>query len=254
MTTPKNATAYQGARSYSYRGRKVPSVTTLLQAFPMPWLGGWAAKMVAEEAVMYPERWRELGTDDALRHLKGSPWRKRDTAADFGTAIHTALAALVRNEPMVTVPGAEGHIAALVAWWETYRPHVLDSEIQVINLTDGYAGSLDAIAEVYGRRILLDLKTSSQVGAKERLQLAAYRYAESIFADDKIIASVPIVDACAILHIPRDYPDQWQFFEVPAGAAEFAVFQQVAAVYHYHKANDQQPVGEIILPQEVLSA
>ena len=140
-------------------------------------------------------------------------------------------------------------MAALVAWWEAYRPLALDSEVQVVNRTEKYAGSLDLICEVYGRRYLVDLKTGSTLGAEIPLQLAAYRYADSIFEDDRIIAEVPIVDACAVLWIPRDTPDDWQFLEVPAAGAEYSAFLNLKATHTYVKQREKAGIGTIILPQ-----
>lgn len=247
---PKNASSYQGQRKYGWKDEHLFSVTTLLQSYPKPWLGAWAAKMVAEGAVGTTD-WQELDDTEAIRHLKGLPWRKRDDAAAFGTALHESLASLVRGEPVGIYPGADEHVAALVEWWDAYQPDVLDSERQVFNLTDGYAGSLDLIAEVYGRRLLIDLKSGKSVGADARLQLAAYRYAEFIGEDDVRLGDVPPVDGCAILHIPRDRPAEWQFIEVDAGGAEFALFLQVAAIHRFTRDADKGDIGTLILPQEV---
>lgn len=248
---PRNATAFQGQRTYTTPdGRKVVSVTTILQSWPKPWLGAWAAKMVAETAVLDKGWIGEYDNpEDAIRYLKGSPWRKRDTAADFGTAVHEALGQLVAEQPVTAPDGAEGHVAALREWWAAYRPLVLDSEIQVLNLEVGYAGSLDLICEVYGRRYLVDLKTGSTLGAEIPLQLAAYRYADHIFEDERIIASVPIVDACAVLWIPRDAPADWQFVEVEAGGAQFDQFLHLMATHSYVKEHDKVAIGTLILPQ-----
>jgi hypothetical protein len=244
---PKNATSFRGDRTYTKGDEKVPSVTTILSAYPKPWLGGWAAKMVAELVIYGDQGWRDLPADEGLRHLKGAPWRKRDVAADFGSAVHAALEQLVAERPVVTPAGAERHVAALVAWWDAYRPRVTDSEIQLWG--DGYAGSCDLIADVYGRRLLIDLKTSGQLDASMSLQLAAYRYADEIFHDDKRVAGMPIVDGCAVLWIPRDHPDDWQFVEMPAGATEYALFRSVMAVWQYHKDHDKDAGGTLILPR-----
>jgi hypothetical protein len=251
VTRPKNASAFQGQRKYGWKDEHLWSVTTILQSYPKPWLGAWAAKMVAEHAVLQPAdaEWRDLPPEDQLRYLKGVPWRKRDDAADFGTALHETLAALVAGRKIGPYPGAEGHVKALVEWWDTYRPLVYDSEVQVFNLTEGYAGSLDLIADVYGRRLLIDLKSGSAIGHDVRLQLAAYRYAEFIGEDDHRIADVPDVEGCAVLWIPRDNPAFWQFIEVNAGAAEFAEFLGVRRLHLFTKHNEKSAIGELILPQ-----
>lgn len=249
MTQPKNASAFQGQRSYLWNDEKLPSVTTILQSYPKPWLGAWAAKMVAEYACTNADEWVDLPVEDRIRHLKGVPWRKRDDAADFGTALHESLAALVAGKKVKTYPGADAHVRALVEWWDTYRPLVYDSEVQVFNLSEGYAGSLDLIADIYGRRLLIDLKSGSAIGHDVRLQLAAYRFAEFIGEDDHRIADVPSVAGCAVLWIPRDNPAFWQFIEVPAGAAEFNEFLGIRRLHTYVKSNEKSAIGELILPQ-----
>jgi hypothetical protein len=249
--SPRNAIAYQGARHYLWRGVKLPSVTTILRSYPKPWLGAWAAKDVATRAIMDgpDEPWRSLSSEEAIAYLKGSPWRKRDVAADFGTALHESLALLVAGEQVITYPGAERHVQALTEWWDAYRPQVTDSEVQVFNLAEGYAGSLDLIADVYGRRLLIDLKSGGAIGHDARLQLAAYRFAEFIGADDRYIADLPQVEACALLWIPRDTPEQWQFIEARAGAAEFNQFLAVKRLHGFVTDNDKRDVGTLILPQ-----
>lgn len=250
MTAPRNATSYQGQRHYAWAGQKLPSVTTILQSYPKPWLGAWAAKMVAEYAVSGNFDLSAFGSsEEAIRHLKGTPWRKRDDAADFGSALHEALAAHVAGRPMQVDPNAYAHANALSEWWDAYRPLVYDSEVQVFNLEHGYAGSLDLIAEVYGRRLLIDLKSGSAVGHDARLQLAAYRYAEFIGADDQRIAEVPSVDGCAVLWVPRDDPHSWQFIEVRAGASEYAVFLTLLQTHRFVNDNKDAGLGELILPQ-----
>lgn len=249
MTRPKNASAFQGQRKYGWKDEHLWSVTTILQSYPKPWLGAWAAKMVAEFACTDQGPWADLPLDERVKYLKGVPWRKRDDAADFGTALHESLAALVAGQKVKTYPGADAHVKALVEWWDAYRPLVYDSEVQVFNLTENYAGSLDLIADVYGRRLLIDLKSGSAIGHDTRLQLAAYRFAEFIGEDDHRIADVPDVAGCAVLWIPRDNPAMWQFIEVPAGAAEFAEFLGVKRLHTYVKHNEKSAIGELILPQ-----
>lgn len=254
MTHPRNASSSEwGGRFYDWESEKLPSVTTILKSYPKPWMGPWAAKLTATVAVLDPDDsdWRSLPPEDAIKYLKGAPWRKKTGAANFGDAIHEALKALVAGRKVRTPKGAEGHVKALVEWWDAYRPMVYDSEIQVFNLTEGYAGSLDLIADIYGRRMLLDLKTGNNEDThhEDRLQLAAYRYAEFIGEDDHRIADMPEVEACAVLWIPRDTPSFWQFLEVKAGAAEYVEFLGVKRLHQFYAKHDRKPIGELILPQ-----
>lgn len=281
---PRNATAEIGQRrKYTFRGIDYPSVTTILKlGRPKEWLGAWAAKTVAEEAeagverwgITALERWIDLDHDahcqtathqkshknkcphvpSAVGYLKGTPWRKRDASADAGTSIHDVLESLAYNRP---IPEDAPAREQLQAWLDAYAPRIRESEAQVVNTEQGYAGSLDLIADVYGRTLVIDLKTSKLYdGSGQRknvdrdwcLQLAAYRYAEWIFEDDKAW-ELPIIEGGAVLWVPQDAPDEWQFIEVPAGATEYRAFLAAKQTHDDYRTHEKQSLGELILPR-----
>ena len=242
--TPRNASTEIGQRrKYTFRGTDYPSVTTILKYTPKEWLGAWAAKVVATTAVDgYEALGRAIasqGAQAALQALKRTPWAVRDKAADFGSAKHAVLEALVAEQD---IPETVHH-REIEEWRDTYQPLVLFSEAQVVNTAVGYAGSLDLIAEVYGRRLLIDLKSSSVLDHVMRMQLAAYRYAEAVFEDDRIVAEMPEVEGCAVLWIPRDQPELWQFLEVDAGAEAWRAFLNVKGTHDFLRANEKRAVG-----------
>lgn len=253
---PRNATAEIGQRrKYTFQGVDYPSVTTILKlGRPKEWLGAWAAKMVAEAAVDGTDDWQAWDREVAIKHLKGSPWRKRDTAAALGTSIHDVLEALAYGRE---IPADAPSRDRLEEWREVYRPAIYASEAQVVNPTDGYAGSLDLIADIYGRRLLIDLKTGKRLDGQGRvrnidrdwcLQLAAYRYATYTFEDERSW-SMPEVDGCAVLWVPSDVPDFWALIELPAAGAEYAAFLAAKATHDDYRRYERQALGEIILPQ-----
>ena len=74
-------------KEYFDDGVKMPSVTTILNAYPKQ-LTKWAAETVAGYAV---DQWEELGDKSVsarLRELQDSVWATRDAAALRGTEIH----------------------------------------------------------------------------------------------------------------------------------------------------------------------
>ena len=245
---PRNASTEIGQRrKYTFQGVGYPSVTTILKlGTPKEWLGAWAAKMVAEEAVYGSWGYDFKEPEDAVKYLKGAPWRKRDAAAAHGSSVHDVLEALAYGRDIPTdALGWE----QIEQWRDAYRPDIHFSESQVVNTEVGYAGSLDLIADIYGKRYLIDLKTSKVLDNSMRLQLAAYRYAESVFEDDRVICAMPEVEACAVLWIPREKPHEWMFCEVPAGAEAWAAFLHVKGVHDFTRRTEKQSVGEIVLPQ-----
>lgn len=256
--SPRNASAEVGnRRKYTFRGIDYPSVTTILKlGRPKEWLGAWVAKMVAEAAVDGTDDWLAWDREEAIKFLKGSPWRKRDAAAEAGTLRHDTFEAIAHERDIpADAPGRE----QLEAWRDAYRPLITESECQVVNVNVGYAGSLDLIAEVYGRRLLIDLKTSKLLDGMGRrknvdrdwcLQLAAYRYANHIFSDDRAW-EMPEVEGAAILWVPSDAPEQWAFIEVPAGGPEWSAFLAAKATHDDYRKHERTAIGEIILPQAV---
>lgn len=249
MSQPKNARTINGRRFYTYRGQKVESVTSLLNAYPKEWLKFWAAKSVAE-AAFADRAWTELPEEEAVAWLKGSPWRTRDKAGGHGTIVHDALAAHAAGAKTFKAPEEyRPHVASVGQFWRLYRPTPVYVEQQVFSLTHGYAGSFDLLAWVYGRLLLIDAKTSTQLGHDMRLQLAAYRFADFIGEDDKVIAPMPTVHAAAVLWIPRENPTAWQLIEVDAGQQEFRDFLAVKALSDVTARHEAADIGEQILPQ-----
>jgi hypothetical protein len=252
VTGPKNARSYNGRRFYTYRGQQLESVTSLLnRGFPKDFLKFWSAKHVAEFA--YDDRsWLEMERESAIAYLKGSPWRTRDKAGDHGTAVHEALAALARGAKSWKAPAEfRPHVKAVGDFWRAYRPQPIYVESQIFSMAHGYAGSFDLLAWIYGRLLLIDAKTSSVLGHDMRLQLAAYRFADFIGEDDKVLAPMPTVHGAAILWIPRDLPEQWQLIEVKADRDEFAAFLRAKETSDFMAANEKAGVGELILPQAI---
>lgn len=142
-------------------GGWVPSVTTILEAYPkdfhfLKWL-------------------KENGEDsDTIR----------DAAGRRGSNVH-ALTEVYDAGQEVTLLTEDGRIAWTMAEWamferyvefsERFRPTIIQSEQNYISEELGYAGTVDRIIELNGKRLLIDIKTSNMVHETYWLQLAAYR-------------------------------------------------------------------------------
>jgi hypothetical protein len=246
--SPRNAVSEGDHRFYEWLGRRYPSVTTILGAAPKPWLGRWAAKMVAEYALKALPGL--TGTpEEIIADLKGAPWRVRDEAGERGTAVHLAAET---GADMADVPeNARAAYASYRAWETAYQPTILLRERQVWSPASGYAGSFDLVADVYGVRYLIDLKTAPKIYPEVPLQIAAYRFADFVGADDEedteATAILHEVDAGAVLHL-RD--DGFTFLRVASGLAEFDDFLALKRIYDWERRVSRTPVGEeIVLPQ-----
>lgn len=227
-------------RMYGWGDETFHSVTTILGALGKPWLGAWAAKMVAEYAVEYRAEWESLPKAGAVRLLKGAPWEKRDAAGSLGTAVHDAIEALVLGQtpPEYPEPVAErmSHFDRFLA---DYRPEFVASEAAVFNRKYRYAGTLDGIARIGGETLLLDVKTSKDVYPEYALQLAAYRFAEFLGLPDGSEAPVPETDGAAILHItPTDY----RLIRIRSDEEVFRYFLYVAQAFRWQRETSKTAV------------
>lgn len=163
--------------TYTVEGKKVPSVTSILGIKAKPALIPWAVNETIGALRPY------LGSvlsEDLLMLAKGAHLRRKQDAADIGTAVHDWITKHL-TEGDKTLPertevlrGVKGFLD----WRDAHSVKILASELVVYSPTYGFAGTLDAEVEIDGGRCILDFKTSKQEYASEwSLQLAAYRLA-----------------------------------------------------------------------------
>lgn len=165
--------------SYTINGEPVCGVTTLL-SMGMP---------VEQGLLEYFKRTDKETQEDILID-----------AQERGSNVHQAIERLLLGE---SVASGDLHrkreklgLAAFVDFFETVKPTDVVSE-QVIAYTKGdirFAGTLDFIATINGKRILIDFKTSTAPSKKNDLQVEAYKAGVEQSSDEKI-------DDCYVLHV-----------------------------------------------------
>jgi hypothetical protein len=241
----KRTTTNKG-RYYEWRAEdgKFWSVTTIVNGgLPKPVLVNWAKLFVARYAV---ENFSKLGAlldpgetgfvdrEGAIGWLKESPYRDRDRRGALGTLVHDAAEAYILDKPHpkwddATRPRMEQFLRFL----DDHQPNYLDGMVEapVYNRAERYAGTLDGICDIGGRRVLIDYKTGKGVYPETSLQLAAYRHAEFIGAPDGSEIPMPAVDACVVLHIPDE--GEYNLIEVRADAEVFQAFKYVREVFRF---------------------
>jgi hypothetical protein len=167
-----------------------PSVTTVIGKAVPKELSGWGQKvgvemcqaLVAEGSFPDPdsetflEQCLALGRDRNLLW-----WQQRDTAGKRGVGAHDVFEGLSTGE----VPDLgdvdeqwRGHAQGVFSFWADHDPTPVISEILVGSLEHGYCGRLDAVLEINGKPILVDLKTSKSARYdSQHIQLDGYRTA-----------------------------------------------------------------------------
>lgn len=196
-----------GKHIHRIGGDEVPGCTSISGLFGDDgWKFAWPPKLMYEEIVKEGLAAIEKGGNnlsfeelEAIAAKAKNAWRrKRDKSADTGTIAHGEIEKFIATGvvPSLTDKEVMNCFNQFLLWTEKHNPKWLASELQVGSKVHGFAGILDAIAEIDGKKILLDFKTSSGIKDEYRIQLAGLRIAleEQGFAPEE----------SAILHLPKE--------------------------------------------------
>ena len=176
MTDPQLAHTTEFGRMYSRslsEPPEVPSITTVIgqEAKDMT---GWAGHVAASELINDERLNGAVGSPSDLRALarqaSSAAERFRDAAAARGDRVHAyaeqvSLAALgTEADPdgargVLAQHGESRYADRFDQWWELFGVRPIAAEVTVWNHTVGYAGTLDLVADIGGRRCILDFKT-----------------------------------------------------------------------------------------------
>lgn len=255
--------------SYLIDGTKAPGVTTLLGGIPKNALVGWAAgtvgdfvtdrvqlvdgHIVADEVLddlvkIGRERnrpipdWREANKIPRTKvadALKGLPYVERDAAANRGTEVHRLAQRLAEGEEITVPPELAGHVDAYLRFRDEWGPYDEQVEFIGVNRTCGYMGTGDLLCRLRHAPslglALIDLKTNrSGPFGETGLQLAGYRYFETIVGDDGDEQPMPEVESTLCLWLRADGYDLYPF---EAGPAQHRMLLYAGQVADFVAAN-----------------
>lgn len=167
--------------SEKQKALKVPGVTTVLDVIDKPGLIHWHVANTAAYAVANANILAERDIDWGFRYLQYYTRRKIDyddplvdlhnystgvlnDLADTGTIIHEAIEAYVKDDyfgaPNFTRQEQVDAFECFLNWVDNNGIKFEHSEITVVNPDEGYAGTLDLVLKMDGKRYLVDVKTS----------------------------------------------------------------------------------------------
>jgi hypothetical protein len=216
-----------GARTYQWRGRELPSVTTILRLAGVPErLHAWALSRVVDRAIEQaqatadrlrdaPLPAREAARMQIRAELLQAVYDRRDRAATLGTAVHAGIASGGMTEGLSL--DVQSRVRHYNDWLRVSDAEVLASEFQVWNLTHGYAGTADLLVRLRdGSQWVLDIKTGRSIKPNHALQLAAYAMAEFVGADgevdDRLTGLLSETRSLAVMHLTEG---GWEFRSIP---------------------------------------
>lgn len=165
-----------------------PGVTSITKMIPKN-MSDWGARMAMEEFVDSIAEGEVLTADrvcELQSMLVEAPRRRMDRLAAIGTEVHAYCEKHIRHQlglrdsppdrfESETDPSTFYRcVTKYHDWISSYQVEFLAAEKKVYHRTLRYAGTVDAIATVDGKKAIIDFKTRAYRTGGDFLQLAAY--------------------------------------------------------------------------------
>lgn len=124
----------------------------------------------------------EAAMGTARQHQK-----QMQKAAEIGTAVHAAVHDYLSGRDLLDLQApAYTAFKGFLSWWKESGLKAIRMEQPVWDKQDGYAGTIDLVAEHPEKGLgVIDFKTSKSVYDDHHLQVSAYLHASRNFADVK---------------------------------------------------------------------
>lgn len=232
--------------TYYIDGAKVDGVTTLIsKGLPKPALVNWAARTAAEYAADHWDELSELPPSGRIEAIRNAHNESRDRAAVQGTRVHAIADRLAHGEEVAVPDELAGFVESAVRFLDEWDVRTLLTETSVISRRWSYGGTLDLVADLSGKRWLLDFKTNkSGPFGDTAFQLAAYRYADKWLDDDGKELTPFEVDECGVVWLRQDGYDLHPYH------ADQGVFRQFLYIAQCARAADDSRDyrGDALLP------
>jgi hypothetical protein len=175
-----------------------------------------------------------------LKWLQKAAERKRDDAADLGSAIHNAVEAHILGNPWPEPTDEQRpFVEAFARFCGTWQPRWEAAEMVLANFTDGWAGTGDAwfwiaLPWIGPEPVLAlgDWKTGKNIYPEVAMQLSAYRRAEVGFLKDGTQVIPPVVEHTVVVHLrPEKYSKTggYRIRPVDTSDAVYAQFRHAQA-------------------------
>ena len=163
---------------YTWGGKPVPGVTSILQCISKPALIPWAAGMASNHWLEAIKSGR-TDLDVIFKEAKSAHRKKASDAADIGHNVHEYAEMFFKKKdlPFLKTDQAKRGVEAFHKWMDSHKVEIMASERRLFSKEFYFAGTCDFIAKVDGVMVVGDIKTSSGIYPEMRLQTAAYQHA-----------------------------------------------------------------------------
>lgn len=240
-------------------GLAMPGVTSIISKVDKSGpLIAWAKGVTADAALNNLDRLTTMVEQDGKAPTKS--WltahatAESDRAKDLGTRVHILAEQVSRGASPDMDEFEEPFVEAYRRYVAEVEPHYRSLEQFTANLTFGYGGTFDFLADIDGKLTLGDLKTGKGIYPETRLQLAGLGMAEFIGRpNDPKRYRMPEIEQYVILHVrPEAYAKGYQLYRVNVDDADREAFKGALSIYRW--AERRPSKGEPYSPTFVEAA
>lgn len=163
---------------YTWGGKPVPGVTTILSNLSKPMLIGWAARMASDHWLECVKAGR-ADLEVVYEEAKAAHRKKKEAAGGIGHNVHKYAECVFKglDLPELETDQAKRGVEAFHKWYDSHKIEVITSERRIFSQEFYYAGTCDFVAKIDGEYGVGDIKTSSGIYVEARFQTAAYQHA-----------------------------------------------------------------------------
>lgn len=181
---------------YTFDGKPMTGVTTILGVIAKPALINWAANMAADYVKDNLTDIEEL--EKVCKEARKAHVRTRDKAADKGTNVHEEVEKIVNDAienggKLIHTTHESKQVQKFLDWAHENDVTFLASEFRVYSEKHWYAGTADLLFEMEGRKYIGDVKTGKAVYPSYFFQMAAYRLAHEEMTGDSDIDGAMVI-------------------------------------------------------------
>jgi len=178
----------ESTHSYTLDGKRLTGVTTIIGVVEKPALIGWASNMAIDSVIKEATYDRKENIYKVSKQsLEGSrkAWcRKRDSAGDIGTMVHNHIENYANSKifkgkflPIYETEQVEKMVGKFIEWAEEKDVTFLLSEQRLYSEEHWYAGTVDLVVEIKGKKYIADIKTARDIYDMNYVQMAGYEIA-----------------------------------------------------------------------------
>lgn len=197
--------------TYTLDGRLLPGVTTILQVISKPlmqWAANEAVNYIEANWINYFDEEKNMPSASLLEEARKAWVRKRDGRAEEGTGTHALVELYVKeciahNAGYARLHEEVSPIFELTKWAVDNNVIFLNSEKKVFHSKLFYAGTLDLLMEIDGKRVIGDVKTGKAIYSDYFIQMAAYNLALKDMGEE--------VQSAVVLRIGKEFEVGWRY-------------------------------------------